>query len=185
VYSTTVSQLTNTKIFELMAKTEIDEMFDEREGAMTIKSRLREGVEWHVGDAGEPELLDVLDPQDLVLANNFLCHMEPLEAERCLRNIARLVKPGGYLCVAGVDLDTRTKVADDLGWTPVQELLEEIHEGDPYMRGEWPCHYAGLEPLDKRREAWKTRYSTVFQINNSATTERPIASVLIGDKALV
>ena len=51
-------------------------------------------------------------------------------AERCLRNIARLVSPHGYLFVSGIDLDIRTKVAADLGWNPLQELLEQIHEGD-------------------------------------------------------
>ena len=65
------------------------------------------------------------------MANNFLCHMDASMAERCLRNIARLVSPHGYLFVSGIDLDIRTKVADDLGWNPLQELLEEIHEGDP------------------------------------------------------
>jgi SAM-dependent methyltransferase/mannose-6-phosphate isomerase-like protein (cupin superfamily) len=184
VYSTTVPQLTNTKIFELMSRAEVDEMFDKSEEAMTVKPWIKEGIDWHVGDAGESEVLDLLGPQDFVIANNFLCHMDSLEAERCLRNIARLVKPGGYLCVAGIDLDTRTRVAINLGWTPVQELLEEIHEGDPYMRAEWPCHYAGLEPLNKSRGDWKRRYATVFQLNTLASAEGSIASILIKDEAL-
>jgi hypothetical protein len=29
-----------------------------------------------------------------MVANWFLCHMHPEEAEECLRNLARLVKPG-------------------------------------------------------------------------------------------
>jgi SAM-dependent methyltransferase len=163
VYSTTVPQLSGTRIFERMTKVEMDQMFDEREGGMEVKPRLREGIKWLVGDAGEPELCDVLGPQDLVVANNFLCHMESSEAERCLRNIAKLVRPGGYLCVSGIDLDIRAKIAQDLGWTAVQELLEEIHEGDPILRRDWPCHYAGLEPLNKGRRDWRERYATVFQ----------------------
>jgi SAM-dependent methyltransferase len=184
VYSTTVPQLTNTKIFELMSKADMDQIFDKGEEAMTVKPWIKQGIEWHVVDAGESEVLDVLGPQDFVIANNFLCHMDSSEAERCLRNIARLVKPGGYLCVAGIDLDTRTRVANDLGWSPVQELLEEVHEGDPYMRGEWPCHYAGLEPLNKRRADWRIRYATVFQVNTVATAGGSIASILIKDEAL-
>ena len=90
--------------------------------------------------------------------------MDPPDAERCLRNIARLVRPQGYLIVSGIDLDIRTKVARELGWRPVQDLLEEIHDGDPALRGHWPCHYAGLEPLDKRRKDWRTRYAAVFQM---------------------
>ena len=34
-------------------------------------------------------LSDALRPQDIVSANNFLCHMPPMMAERYLRNIAR------------------------------------------------------------------------------------------------
>ena len=42
--------------------------------------------------------------------------------------------PGGYLFVSGVGLDVRTKVALDLGWEPVMELIAEIHDGDPSVR---------------------------------------------------
>src|SRR5437867_11883789 len=35
-----------------------------------------------------------------------------------------------YLFVSGVDLDVRTKVAIELGWKPISDLLEEIHEGE-------------------------------------------------------
>ena len=43
------------------------------------------------------ELMPGLGPQDMVVANNFLCHMAPADAEKCLRNIEQLVSPGGYL----------------------------------------------------------------------------------------
>jgi hypothetical protein len=93
--------------------------------------------------------------------------MAHAEAEHCLRNIARLVAPGGYLFVSGVDLDVRTKVARDLGWTPLEELREEIHAGDPGMKGFWPWHYAGVEPLDKARQDWEVRYCAAFRLDNS------------------
>ena len=92
--------------------------------------------------------------------------MDASEAERCLRNIARLVCPDGYLFVSGIDLDVRTKVACDLGWKPLDELFDEIHEGDPYLKRYWPCQYGGLEPLDKRRPDWKVRYAAVFQLTS-------------------
>jgi SAM-dependent methyltransferase len=164
VYSLVAQQVTNTNIFERMTSAEIEEMFDTDGDAVTVKSWLKEGIEWHVGDVGAPDLFDALGPQDMVIANNFLCHMDPSEAERCLRNIARLVNAHGYLFVSGIDLDIRTKVAADLGWNPLQELLEEIHEGDPCMKGFWPCHYGGLEPLNKRRRDWRLRYAAAFQL---------------------
>jgi len=164
VYSLTTPQLTSTPIFERMTAAEMDELFDRDSELMTVKSWIREGINWQVGDVGDSETLDLLGPQDLVVANNFLCHMEASEAERCLRNIARLVRPHGYLFVSGIDLDIRARVARDLGWNPLEDLLGEIHEGDPLMRRIWPFCYAGLEPLNKRRRDWKIRYAQVFQL---------------------
>ena len=75
-----------------------------------------------------------------------------------------LVKQGGYLFVSGVDLDIRTKVALDLGWRPVADLMEDIHNGDPILRNHWPWDYTGLEPFNKRRGDWRTRYASVFHL---------------------
>jgi SAM-dependent methyltransferase/mannose-6-phosphate isomerase-like protein (cupin superfamily) len=170
VYSRAAPESAGTAIFERLTATEMDELFDRDGELMTVKSWIREGIVWQVGDAGESETLDLLGPQDIVLANNFLCHMEALEAERCLRNIARLVRPDGYLFVSGVDLDIRARVAGDLGWKPLPDLLEEIHEGDPSLRKAWPWHYSGLEPLNKRRPDWRIRYAAGFQLASSGQT---------------
>ena len=172
VYSLTASQLTNTDMFERMTTAEIKEFFDRDGDAAVVKSWIKQGIKWDVGNAAEPEILHLLGPQDIVVANNFLCHMDDSMAERCLRNIARLVRPRGYLFVSGIDLDIRTKVATDLGWNPLQELLEEIHEGDPGMRSFWPCLYAGLEPLNKKRHDWRIRYAQAFQLVPSAEVAR-------------
>src|ERR1700756_5892234 len=118
----------------------------------------------HVGDVADPEIINTFGSQDIVVANNFLCHMNPSTAERCLRNIARLVNQHGFLFVSGVDLDVRTKVARDLAWEPLHELLEEVHDGDPYLRRYWPGQYAGLEPLNKKRRDWRIRYAAAFQL---------------------
>ena len=163
-YSLVASQLTDTNIFERMNETEMMELFDRDGDTVTVKSWIKEAINWRVGDVTEPETISALGAQDIVTANNFLCHMPPVMAERCLRNIARLVRPYGYLVVSGVDLDVRKKVAEDLGWRPVDELLEEIHEGDPCMKTFWPWHYAGLEPLNKKRSDWKRRYAAAFQV---------------------
>jgi SAM-dependent methyltransferase/mannose-6-phosphate isomerase-like protein (cupin superfamily) len=156
--------LTNTDIFERMTVDEIEELFDRDGDIMTVKSWIKQGIEWKVGDVGDSEMIAALGPQDIVVANNFLCHMDPPMAERCLRNVARLVRPHGYLFVTGIDLDIRAKIANELGWRPLQELLEEVHEGDPCMRVFWPCHYGGVEPLNRRRKNWRSRYASAFQL---------------------
>ena len=80
-----------------------------------------------------------------------------------LRNLVQLASCDGYLFVSCVDLDVRTKVALDLGWEPVPELMAEIHDGDPLVRADWPWHWWGLEPLDRSRKDWQTRYASVFR----------------------
>lgn len=168
-YSLKTSEISNTAIFERLTTAEMREMFEMYRDRAVVKPWIKEGIEWRVGDVGKMEMLEVLGPQDMVIANNFLCHMDDFEAERCLRNIARLVSPNGHLFVSGVDLDVRMKVALDLGWKPIEELLEEIHEGDGCLRPFWPCHYAGLEPLSKKGRDWKIRYACAFEVFPEAT----------------
>jgi chemotaxis methyl-accepting protein methylase len=164
VYSRTAPELSNTVIFERMTQAEMEELFHADGNAMTVKAWIKQDIVWKVRDAGDQAILDELGPQDMVVANNFLCHMNDSDAEACLRNIGRLVNPNGYLFVSGVDLDVRTKVASDSGWKPLEELLVEIHEGDPCMTALWPCHYGGVEPLNKKSRDWRTRYAAAFQL---------------------
>jgi SAM-dependent methyltransferase len=154
-------------IFERTTEEEMRAMFDREGEHVRIKPWLKEEIFWRTGDANDPELSQTLGPQDIVVANRFLCHMAAAAAERCLRNIGRMVKPGGYLFVSGVDLDMRAKVARDLGWKPIPELLREIHEGDASLRVGWPLQWWGLEPFCIDLADWKLRFASVFQINEA------------------
>jgi len=157
----------NAPIFERMTDQEVEAMFEVEGDEAWVRPWLKEGITWLCADAGDPELAGAMGPQDMVVANRFLCHMEPVAAERCLRNIARLVKPGGYLFVSGIDLDVRTRVARGMGWKPVKDLIREIHEGDASLRRGWPLEYWGLEPFRDDRPDWSIRYASVFQIGES------------------
>jgi chemotaxis protein methyltransferase CheR len=164
IYAPDTSQIVNASIFERLTEAEMAEMFDWEGDQAKVKSWLREGITWELRDAADPELINTLGAQDMVVASNFLCHMAPADAEKCLGNITRLVSPGGYLFVSGVDLDVRTKVAVDLGWEPVPELMAEIHDGDPSVRADWPWQWWGLEPMNQRRRDWRIRYAASFRI---------------------
>ena len=165
VYGPNASTFVGASIFERLTAHEKQEIFDWDGDEAEVKSWLRKGTTWKLGDAADPDLVRVLGFQDIIVASNFLCHMAPADAEKCLRNIARLVGPGGHLFVSGVDLDVRTKVALDLGWKPMPELLTDIHDGDPSIRADWPWQWWGLEPLDQRRPDWQIRYAAAFQVN--------------------
>jgi chemotaxis methyl-accepting protein methylase len=164
IYGPETSEMVDSLIFERLTPTEMRAMFDWEGDRVRVKSWLREGITWLVGDVCDPRLVTTLGLHDLVVANNFLCHMDAPSAERCLRNLAQLASPGGYAFVSGVDLDVRTNVALDLGWEPVSELRAEVHDGDPSLRAGWPWKWWGLEPLDRRRPDWETRYASVFRI---------------------
>jgi chemotaxis methyl-accepting protein methylase len=155
-------------MFERMTPEEMDSMFEVVGSEARIRGWLRREIAWLRGDAGDPELVRALGPQDIVVANRFLCHVEPPAAEACLRNIARLVKPGGYLFVSGIDLNVRSRVARDLGWKPVTDLVKEIHEGDYSLLQGWPLEYWGLEPFCEDRPDYAIRYAAVFQIGERA-----------------
>lgn len=148
---------------ERLTPSEINEFFDREGGKLRVKQWLREGVKFQLADATQPSVIASLGPQDMVIANRFLCHMQPPVAETALRNIATLVAPQGYLVCSGVDVDVRTKVVASLGWKPILDRIEEIHEGDHTLRDGWPWEYWALEPLDKKRPDWQLRYATVFQ----------------------
>ena len=165
VYSKRNNEPENVSIFERLTKAEMQEIFDQEGDTVKVKTWFKEGINWHLGDAGDPQIIDILGPHDIVVGNRFLCHMDPPDAERCLRNIASMVKPGGYLFVSGIDLDVRTRVARDLGWEPMQDMIKEIHNGDPSLRDSWPCGYWGLEPFNIRRKDWKMRYASAFRLN--------------------
>jgi hypothetical protein len=70
---------------------------------------------------------------------------------KCMCNLERLVKPEGYVFASGVDLGVRSKVARDLGSSPVAELITEIHEGNLLLRRDWPLECGGFERFDPRR----------------------------------
>jgi SAM-dependent methyltransferase len=170
VYTAEDSEMVHSSIFEGLTEPEREQMFDWDGGEARIKPWLREGITWEVGDASDTTLVSSLGPHDIVVANNFLCHMPAPSAEACLRNFAGLVRSGGALLVTGVDLDVRTRVALDLGWEPIPDLRAEIHDGDPLVRADWPWQWWGLEPLDRRRRDWATRYTAAFRIPAAAAS---------------
>jgi chemotaxis methyl-accepting protein methylase len=155
----------NHWLFKYVSDEEMEAIFDIRGDQAVVKPWLREGIHWFCGDANDPNLMIQLgEPQEIVVANRFLCHMRPQDAMNCLRNIGHLVAPGGYLFVTGIDLDVRTAVAREQGWIPVARQMREIHDGDESLHSGWPTQWWGLEPFDETRRDWQMRYASVFQI---------------------
>jgi chemotaxis methyl-accepting protein methylase len=147
-------------------------LFEETAGALRVRDRLREGMRWEVADASDPSLLERFGPQDAVLANNFLGPMPDWLAEACLRNVARLVRPGGLLVVDGVDLDLKQRVLGALGAVAARDRLEAAYEADP-TKTDWPWTRWSHEPIDRRRPDWTLRYATMFELAAPSPPLRP------------
>ena len=135
-----------------------------REGEnLRVQEWLKKGITWWVGDVCSCDLEAHFGLYAVVFANNFLFHMSADRATSCLRNIAGLVAPAGYLFAGGVDLDVRSATLRDLGFTPVTARLEDIYTAEDGLLTAWPFQFWGLEPMDRRRQDWPQRYTTVFR----------------------
>jgi hypothetical protein len=103
---------------------------------------------------------------------HFLCHMNPSDSENaCGSSLAQRSRED-TLFVAGVDPGVGERVARDLQWEPILELLkdleliEEIYAGHPSVRGDWPWACRDREPFDTTRDDWWICYAAVFQLND-------------------
>jgi len=72
----------SVSIFERLTDAELQAMFDGKGDEARIKPWLKQDITWMTADANDPELARRIGPQDIVVANRFLCHMEPVAAEK-------------------------------------------------------------------------------------------------------
>ena len=145
-----------------ISETSYEGLFTREGKTLVIQDWVKEAVTWAVGDACSSDLVARFGLHDVVIANNFLFQMPPERAVACLRNLARLVAPNGYLVVSGADLDVRSRILGELGFVPVTARCEEIHAAED-VHAVWPLRFWGLEPMDRMRRDWPARYTTVFR----------------------
>jgi SAM-dependent methyltransferase len=135
---------------------------------------IRPEIARHVSFAVDDALVE--RPQDtarfdLVLAQNFMVHMDDTRAGRALRAMSACVRSGGAMLLGGMTLDMRAGATSSVGLAPVDWNIRAIHDEDTVRRNAWPFAYWSLEPLDDSRHDWKARYSTVFRkMQSSAMT---------------
>lgn len=131
-------------------------------GWYQVKEQIRQKTTWRVGDGCDPNLLAALEPQDIVLANNWLGAMPDDQAEACIRSLAKLVAPGGCLVIDGADPDIKTKTIKSLNFIPVTQRIEQVYTADPSKQG-WPWVRWAHEPLDRSHPDWQFRYAMMFK----------------------
>jgi SAM-dependent methyltransferase len=145
-----------------VSETSHERLFTKEGKTLVVQDWIKEAVTWAVADACSSDLPERFGLHDVVFANNFLFHMSAERSESCLRNVARLVAPNGYLIVSGADLDLRGRVLGELGFVPITAKCEQIHAAED-VHAAWPLRFWGLEPIDRTRPDWAARYATVFR----------------------
>jgi hypothetical protein len=153
-------------------------LFDEEDGELRVRSPIRDACAWMVGDVRDVDAVETLGRHDVVMANNFLGPMADDEATACLQGLMKLVKPGRYLVVEGIDLDVKSRVLGPAGWRPVTEDLEPVYFADYWKRG-WPWIRWGHEPIDRQRPDWRVRYSTIYQAPDDAAASLQKAGLTV------
>ncbi len=147
---------------ESTARRYADRLFEHKGEERTIVPDIRKRVEVSHGDL----LADDFTAKhcyDLVLAQNFLVHMNKQDATEAFARIVAAAKPGGAIFVGGMDLDTKVELIKSHHLTPVDWEIETIHDSDEMRRSAWPWGYWTLEPLDRSRSDFTARYSTIFR----------------------
>jgi CheR methyltransferase, SAM binding domain len=159
-----------------MTDESLHNMFDRDGDSYTIKRWISADTQWVSGDVRDEDVVASLGTHDMVLANNFLVHMDTACATDCFRKIMGLTRPRGIFVCRGIDLDLRQRLAREAGLTPLPMNVVEIHDGDALARACWPWDYWGVEPMTKSRPDWLSRYASVFRVAESPASARELIS---------
>jgi hypothetical protein len=109
------------------------------------------------------QLDQVRGPYDLILMQNLLVHLSPVEQRIAIRNVASGQATGGYLALGGVQTLHLKNELSRLGYTPVLEKAREIYEAWDIQINAWtrvPRPYWALPPFDPNNDL--AQYSTIF-----------------------
>ncbi len=160
VYS---SQYVNEAVFHGPFADVAKTLLDRSGGDWSIRPKIAQRIRFDVGDALAERHQDRAR-FDLVLAQNFMVHMDDARAVQALRAMSACVRPGGAMFLGGMTLDMRAGATSSVGLIPVDWNIKAIHDEDIVRRNAWPFAYWSLEPLDDSRSDWKPRYSTIFRM---------------------
>jgi SAM-dependent methyltransferase len=156
------SQYVNDAVFQGPFADVAKTLLERSGGDWSIRPEVARRVSFDVGDALVERLQDI-GRFDVVLAQNFMVHMDDTSAGQALRVMSACVRPEGAMLLGGMTLDMRAGATSSVGLVPVDWSIRTIHDEDTVRRNAWPFAYWSLEPLDDSRSDWKARYSTIFR----------------------
>jgi chemotaxis methyl-accepting protein methylase len=148
---------------DMLSDDTVAEMFETLpDGHLRVRDWIRADTSWLSADATNPNLTALVGIQDVILANNFLGPMDDDHAESCVRNLLKLLRPGGIFVAEGTDQDLRARLFPELGLEPQLDRLEDVYNAD-VGKHNWPWDRWAHEPIDRKRADWPARYSSIFK----------------------
>ena len=142
---------------------EVDELFDRHGEILNVKSAFRSTIRYYCQDAFDKSAVFGAESQDLVIVNNVFVHMQDNEVPRSFARALGYVRPGGYICVWGIDLELREHIVTEHQLISISDNDKAIYIADERSREVWPWKYEGLEPFNERHPKRALRYATIFK----------------------
>lgn len=130
--------------------------------SICIRDWLRDNITWLASDTTNVDLVHQIGIQDIVITNDFIGSMDDDVAESCLRNVARLVSPGGILVLDEVDSDVKTRVLEPLHFIPVINRLSPIRRSDALKEAAATCEMEVREEAARPEPAVWRHTDSVF-----------------------
>jgi chemotaxis protein methyltransferase CheR len=132
-------------------------------GQLRVKAEISAPISFAEGSLLDKPFMESLGKADMVFAQNVLFHLPRFQAREALRNIHGVLKTGGALFINGVDTDMRAEMTKRLGLTPLDYLVEEIHNDARVDRGYgWSGTYVGRKPFTRLGRDWLRKQGTIF-----------------------
>jgi SAM-dependent methyltransferase len=140
------------------------------EGALRVAATLRRAMRFALADIRSDADVDREGLYDVVLCQNVLIHFDTAAQLDVAKRLARAVRPGGWLVVAGRSPEV-APVLREIGFIPIVDRCREIHEAwterrrpfdEAVARGVDPPYWA-LGPFDPGAEDAAFRFGTIFR----------------------
>lgn len=141
----------------------VEETFEETGAGYVVRDAIRNRLTFSKVDLLDPQQLGKIGRCDILFVQNLFNNLPPHVSVKAFPLLTRLLRPGGYLFVDGMDLGQKVRLTAKAGFIPVTENLETNYELARTYVMSWPWHYSGLEPLDMSRRDRQRRYATIFK----------------------
>ncbi|WP_346838370.1 CheR family methyltransferase [Microbulbifer sp. SAOS-129_SWC] len=141
----------------------VEDTFDKVGDEYRVKPEIMQPIKFAVGNMLDLDFIASLGKADLVFAQNVLFHLPAADARRAFSYLNTLLTPESVLFINGMDMDMRVKMTKKFSLSPIDYLIEEIHNDARVDRGSgWAGAYWGRKPFSRRSREWMREHCTIY-----------------------